>query len=561
MEKLILGDCLEQLKTLPSCSFDSCITDPPAGIAFMGKGWDSDKGGRSQWISWLTSIFVEVERVLKPGSHCLVWALPRTSHWTLTAIEDSGFEIRDVVTHLTSQGFPKGLNIKKSAIAKGLCCCCDNSSNENLPHKNLSVLPEGFSTPQQISGETKQDLQSGLCNSVNFEEPGFNQKAKTYLPSLWKNLSAKIENSVKQSEVLQSQLPSQNPLQGVIIPSLSQGEEKLDGLIQSQTKIKNDRTGQSGLERGSNPQKTKGKLQGRHIRPLPSSLEGNGNAERLCSGTSISNGEIDRQVVDSNGGCSPYRPQPTKQPCRESSAFPYEQFSQVSRTWKACDRCGKPIIPDGLNTALKPAAEFWILARKPIDQNGVTENVIKWGTGGLNLDPCRIPVTEAEIKQAATTLPVLGGKYNSGDYQGRTKLKHDLSKGRHPANLICSEPSLLEDKARFFYCPKASKAERNFGLSDLPVKPANRYRKDNGNESHSPRLDNPEQNHHPTIKPLALCDYLIKLITPEGGAVIDPFMGSGSIGVAAKQGGYGYTGIELNPEYLAIAKARLACVS
>ncbi len=106
---LIHGDALQAISTLAGESIDSIVTDPPAGIAFMGKGWDSNKGGRDNWVAWLRDIMREALRVLKPGGHALVWALPRTSHWTATALEDAGFEIRDVVTHLFGTGFPKSL--------------------------------------------------------------------------------------------------------------------------------------------------------------------------------------------------------------------------------------------------------------------------------------------------------------------------------------------------------------------------------------------------------------------------------------------------------------------
>lgn len=111
---LINGDCLEILKDLPDASVDSLVTDPPAGISFMGKAWDDDKGGRRQWIEWMTEVMREALRVLKPGAHGLVWALPRTSHWTATALEDAGFEVRDVVTHLFGTGFPKSMDISKA---------------------------------------------------------------------------------------------------------------------------------------------------------------------------------------------------------------------------------------------------------------------------------------------------------------------------------------------------------------------------------------------------------------------------------------------------------------
>lgn len=111
---MLNGDCLELLKTLPDDSVDSLVTDPPAGISFMGKSWDEDKGGRKQWIAWMSEVMVECLRVLKPGAHGLVWAIPRTSHWTATALEDAGFEIRDVVTHIFGSGFPKSHDISKA---------------------------------------------------------------------------------------------------------------------------------------------------------------------------------------------------------------------------------------------------------------------------------------------------------------------------------------------------------------------------------------------------------------------------------------------------------------
>lgn len=112
--ELLNGDCLEALKTLESNSVDSLVTDPPAGISFMGKEWDSDKGGRDGWIKWMSEVMRECLRVMKPGAHGLVWAIPRTSHWTAAALEDAGFEIRDVITHLFGQGFPKSLDISKA---------------------------------------------------------------------------------------------------------------------------------------------------------------------------------------------------------------------------------------------------------------------------------------------------------------------------------------------------------------------------------------------------------------------------------------------------------------
>ena len=137
---IINRDCLEALKDLESDSIDSLVTDPPAGISFMGKDWDSNKGGRDQWIDWLTQVMAECFRVLKPGAHGLVWAIPRTSHWTATALENAGFEVRDVITHLFGTGFPKSLDISK-AIDKAAGATREKGepkpyTNENIKNNN-----------------------------------------------------------------------------------------------------------------------------------------------------------------------------------------------------------------------------------------------------------------------------------------------------------------------------------------------------------------------------------------------------------------------------------------
>jgi len=118
LNKIIQGDCIEVMKTMPENSVDTIITDPPAGISFMGKKWDSNKGGRDKWIEWLTEVMKECYRVAKPGSTALVWAIPRTSHWTATAIENAGWQVKDIIMHIFGSGFPKSHNIGKSTNKK-----------------------------------------------------------------------------------------------------------------------------------------------------------------------------------------------------------------------------------------------------------------------------------------------------------------------------------------------------------------------------------------------------------------------------------------------------------
>ena len=117
LNRVILGDSSVVLKTLPDASIDSVVTDPPAGIAMMGADWDTY--GRPEFVAFLQGIMAECFRVLRPGGHLISWSIPRTSHWTATAIENSGFEIVDCFYHIFGSGFPKSLNIGKAIDKMG----------------------------------------------------------------------------------------------------------------------------------------------------------------------------------------------------------------------------------------------------------------------------------------------------------------------------------------------------------------------------------------------------------------------------------------------------------
>lgn len=110
--KIIHMDCLEWAKSQPNNSWDSCVTDPPAAINFMGLKFDSFKG-RADFVEFMRVRFAEALRILKPGGYALVWALPRTSHWTAWALEEAGFIIKDCIVHLFGSGYPKNYNIAK----------------------------------------------------------------------------------------------------------------------------------------------------------------------------------------------------------------------------------------------------------------------------------------------------------------------------------------------------------------------------------------------------------------------------------------------------------------
>jgi hypothetical protein len=120
--ELIEGDCLSVMRGMPTATVDAIVADPPAGISFMGKAFDSDRGGRASWVAWLAERMAEAARVVKPGHYALVWALPRSSHWTACAIEDAGWTLVERVSHIFGQGFPKSKARLKPAVEDWWLC-------------------------------------------------------------------------------------------------------------------------------------------------------------------------------------------------------------------------------------------------------------------------------------------------------------------------------------------------------------------------------------------------------------------------------------------------------
>lgn len=425
--KLLQGDCLDILKTLEDNSIDAIVTDPPAGISFMGKSWDTDKGGRDNWIKWMQEVATECKRVLKPGGHAFVWAIPRTSHWTATAWENAGFEIRDVVAHVFGSGFPKSHNIGKN-IEK--------------------IKVGGIKNLKQVG--TKKGI--------------------------------KVE------------------------------------------------TGTQGFS----------------------------YSKEYVAGKSMGGKQI-------------------------SGDIPVYEINNEYEGW---------------GTALKPAREDWILMRKPLEKGlNIAQNVLKYGTGGINIDGCRVG-TEIITNNVNDFSNQHGNKFGNGE--PIKKLGESQVVGRFPANLIHdgsdevvelfpntksgwknsdtqkSNSMFLGEMdytgnhysdnqgsaARFFYCAKASKSERNMGCEGLEMKERIDYggfHSEQGliNNNRNPENRKPTTNNHPTVKPIALMEYLIKLVSREGHTILDPFAGSFTTGIACINLDRKFIGIERDKEYFKIGKARI----
>ena len=206
---------------------------------------------------------------------------------------------------------------------------------------------------------------------------------------------------------------------------------------------------------------------------------------------------------------------------------------------------------EGWGTALKPSHELIVVARKPLSEKNVALNVLKWGTGGINIDDCRIgnktvqgrfPANIILDEEAGRMLDEQTGTLKSGDNCTRTKEGNFLEHGGlGKAGDVQRTYGDKGGASRFFYCAKASKAERNFGCENLDEKPRTIKFK----------------NNHPTVKPIKLMEYLIRLASREGAIILDPFLGSGTTAIACIKLNRKFIGIEKEEEYIKISKARI----
>jgi len=462
----------------------------------MGKSWDSSG------IAYSVELWTQCLRVLKPGGHLLAFGGTRTWHRLAVAIEDAGFEIRDNIAWLYGSGFPKSHNISKAIDKK----------------------PEMQSTKDFKNWLQKQIDNSGKSKNQIDAECGFTacSYAKTDGKDGWS-----------------SNHPSKD--KWAII-------KKVIGLPDDWDWIITDNLAERG-----------------YIEPTGGLHGGTGNT--------VGKWEGGKQLSDNS-------------------------ISFDAKKW------------DGWGTALKPAHEPIVVARKPVIGT-VAQNVLQHGVGALNIDATRIGFTSEQDRASATPQGRVTSNINAGaapdvDDSGRREVdRPDNSSGRWPANIILDEHTAeLLDKqsgvskskpekigakggsgfgffddektantlgrwpadngggaSRFFYVAKASKRDRNEGLDELQLGKAGavyNQRPSGGLNAHLHGEDSkPAQNFHPTVKPTALMQYLIRLVTPDNGVVLDPFAGSGSTGKAAILEGKRFIGIELTAEYLPIIEGRL----
>ena len=415
------GDCLDILPTLAECSIDSCVTDPPYGLSFMGRNWDHGVPGVTFWR--------EVYRVLKPGGHVVAFSGTRTYHRMAVAIEDAGFEIRDQLGWLYGSGFPKSHDVSKGIDRVG-----------GLPWVDFA------------------DLLDGLIKSSGY----------TYA-SLDRALGVKSSSCYWVRKDARGGLPPRNHYER-IKELLNPPVEFTDLYDRAEREV-------VAIERRKNS---------------PSGIVSIGRESV----------EVERKIT--------------------------APATEAAIKWQ------------GWGTALKPAWEPICLARKPLIGT-VAANVLRWRTGALNIDGCRIG-TETRTYTSTGNPGANTQRFHGGDgrdpeiaraYAEKSKLRPPTTvEGRWPAN-VCHDGSdevvaaFPNSAARFFYSAKASKADR-------------------------------AGSKHPTVKPVSLMQWLCRLITPPGGTILDPFAGSGTTGAAARLEGFRAILIEREAEYQQDIRNRFA---
>jgi hypothetical protein len=467
----------------------------------MGKRWDSSG------IAYDQTVWEQCLRVLKPGGHLLAFGGTRTYHRMAVAIEDAGFEVRDNIHWLYGSGFPKSLDVSK-AIDK-----------QRDDRADIYRVTAWVRAARDVAGITNRDIDAafGFAGMAGHWTSGKSQPA---VPTL-------------------DQVPLLLDVLGVAVDDVPDEIRRL-------LRDLNGRKGQPGENWW------KREVTGQH------------------------EGHVFGQWVTNHG-------------------IDHHNTAQVKRDVPATDAARQW---DGWGTALKPAHEPIVVARKPL-VGTVAQNVLQYGTGALNIDGCRVGTHD--VLRATTNNNMRGSSYGSDTADRERDTVYTPSDlGRWPANLVLTHAADCADTCAAG-CPVAEldrqsgtltsganptrrgpdNARNTFGgyAGQTDVAPARgndtggasrfftvtkwdpiadtapfRYVAKPGKKERNAGLN---ANVHPTVKPIGLMRWLIRLVTPPSGIVLDPFLGSGTTAVAATLEGFGWIGCELTADYLPIIEARV----
>jgi DNA modification methylase len=531
------GDCHALMANIEPASVDAIVTDPPYGLAFMGKEWDHGVPGVPFWT--------EALRVLKPGAHLVAFGGTRTYHRLACAIEDAGFEVRDCLMWLYGSGFPKSLDMSK-AIDKALGAVRVKVSGGNGPAYQRSI---GNHRPWMDEADHKIDGPEPASDAAR-QWSGWGTALKpAYEPII----------VARKPHALADEL-------AILVPKIEVELCKVATLGKTDTF-------------SSVPLRVSG------LWNIASSLPGclavlSAHASKLTTGTAFA--LITDLRILSSSLSRLTRAITTGEPSGingvESDAW---LVAGISRSvFAKCERltattAGELAIgahaekgSDQEESRLFPAWEPIILARKPL-VGTVAANVLEHGTGALNVDGCRIGTSKG-VPASPRRAPQ-GQTYGDLSKDPATGTGWDAHLGRWPANLVLDEEAarMLDEQTGELSSGalnRASITAPNKIFGQRPKELIGTYAPNVGGASRfffTAKASSGERhyagkNAHPTVKPVDLMQWLCRLVTPKGGLILDPFMGSGSTGIAALAEGFRFLGLELDAEYCAMARRRIA---
>lgn len=513
--KLLHGDCLEELKKLDADSIDAIVTDPPYGLSFMGKKWDHSVPSVEVWR--------EALRVLKPGGHMLVACGTRTQHRMVVNIEDAGFEIRDVITWLYGQGFPKSLDISK-AIDKAAGA---------MAHRGKAFRTAG-------AGD-REDIQTANGIAGVEKHAGITDDAKK-----WQGFGTALKPACEFWTLARKPLSEKNVAANVL--KWGTGGLNIDGSrISTDEKLSQGASnlGFSGVKEAI---KTQQNPQGR----FPANLVLDEEAGAA----------LDEQSGSLTSGANPTR----RCSAKFKNAFGKFDGQAECVPSRGADHGG--------------ASRFFYCAKvSSSERNAGVVGHLSWESADLQSE-----LTDVNLRAKAIFdigLPSIAERLWSIVWSGNGPMGQSRMDFRFTIETVSklitesktsnlSTPSITRestlDAIRTIEASGLSLAESAAYLSQL--EPTTTFREQAAavqSVSHALLLalsrvrDRARQgNVHSTVKPIKLMRYLCKLVTPLNGVVLDPFMGSGSTGLAAIQEGFQFVGIEREAEYIEIAAKRLA---
>lgn len=579
------GDCLRTMKTLPDASVDAIVCDPPAGIAFMGKAWDGDKGGRDRWIEWLHARMREAIRVLKPGGHALVWALPRTSHWTATAIEDAGFEVRDCLTHLFGSGFPKSLNVSRAIdAADGLkdkrevistytaggnagVSTADKGGTYGVgvgtaPAVELAITRgasersrewDGWGTALKPASEhwwlARKPLAGTVASNVLAYGTGALNVDGCRIGTDWSERSEAWKRSGHSAKPDAEKIAAP-PGTGINCHELGRWPANVT-LDEDAAAMLDEQSGtlKNGGQNATSNRKSESVAHGEYADSKPTAHAGDsGGASRFFYVAKPStkeeseweSGDLSRQ--DQTGVTSPRRDISG----RTSMAA---QGSSSSTTLCGKSTMGQCQLDIASTTRTKTSK-----TTEPTTSNLSTQLPTSESILDAN---CETACGGSRAESAENSSP-------SVESTGTSPSRDGPSTGSASSAIAPAwQPTIVG--ARFLYRAKPSTREREAGCDALPLVSAGNLvdREEGAPGTQSPRAgagrtSAGRRNSHPTCKSIALMRWLVRLVTPPGGLVLDPFCGSGTTGCAAALERFRFIGIDENEDYVRIANARIA---